>query len=312
MHNSAAQNRLGKGARQTNAQAMQQNALNESITIHRHASGEGGIFVNAYLIETPNGVVAVDATLSESESKAFRAEFEALRKPLLAVLITHPHPDHVAGITNLVAADTPKIVATQAVSELMRALEEPKRKQWGPVYGEEWVARWTYPNTIVVQGERLSFDGVTYSVLDIGSGGDAEANAVWFIEAPVRTAFLGDLTFNGTHSYVADGHLLAWLANLSRLDRLCADMTWAFPGHGPVLAPGPLIAQQRDYLLTLAGHVKELAEGRPELTSAKKAELEKRMNAYLPNAGLGFLIAMNADPIARELNGRLDRDLRPT
>ena len=151
MHNNQAHNRLGTDARQTNALAMQQNALNESMIIHRHACGEGGIFVNAYLIETPNGVVAVDATLSESESKAFRAEFEALKKPLLAVLITHPHPDHVAGITNLVAADTPQIVATQAVSELMRALEEPKRKQWGPVYGEEWVARWTYPNTIVVQ-----------------------------------------------------------------------------------------------------------------------------------------------------------------
>jgi len=28
------------------------------------------------------------------------------------------------------------------------------------------------------------------------------------------------------------------------------------------------------------------------------------MTEYLPNAGLTFLIAMNADPIARELNGR--------
>jgi len=277
--------------------------LSDSISIHRHASGEGGIFVNAYLVETPNGVVAIDATLSESESKAFRAELEALGKPLLAVLITHPHPDHVAGITNLVAADTPKIVATRAVSEVMRAIEEPKRKQWGPVYGAEWVARWTHPNTIVSNGERLSFDGLTYSVLDIGSGGDAEANAVWFIEAPVSTAFLGDLTFNGTHSYVADGHLLAWLANLSRLERLCAGMTSVFPGHGPALAPSPLLTQQRDYLLTLAGHVKELAEGRPRLSDAQKSELEQRMNAYLPNAGLAFLIAMNADPIARELAG---------
>ena len=282
---------------------MQKYALTQDITIQRHASGEGSIFVNAYLVESPNGVVAIDATLSESESKALRSELEALGKPLMAVLITHPHPDHVAGITNLVAADEPKIVATQAVSDVMRAIEEPKRKQWGPVYGAEWVARWTHPNTIATQGERMTFDGVTYSVLDIGSGGDAEANAVWFIDAPVATAFLGDLTFNGTHSYVADGHLLAWLANLSRLERLCAGMTWSFPGHGPALAPSPLIVQQRDYLLTLAGHVKELADGRSELSGAGKAELEKRMNAYLPNAGLGFLTAMNADPIARELNG---------
>ena len=77
------------------------------------------------------------------------------------------------------------------------------------------------PETIAKSGDKLAFDGVTYSVLDIGPGGDSEANSVWFIEAPKRTAFLGDLIFNGTHSYVADGYLLAWLANLARLERDC-------------------------------------------------------------------------------------------
>jgi glyoxylase-like metal-dependent hydrolase (beta-lactamase superfamily II) len=144
---------------------------------------------------------------------------------------------------------------------------------------------------------------VTYSVLDIGPGGDSEANSVWFIESPRRTAFLSDLAFNGTHSYVADGHLLAWLANLSRLERLCAGMDIVFPGHGPAAAPADLIRSQTAYLMTVAAHVKELANGRSELTEAEKKELEKRMTEYLPNAGLSFLIAMNADPIARELNG---------
>jgi glyoxylase-like metal-dependent hydrolase (beta-lactamase superfamily II) len=282
---------------------MQRHDLAKDVTIHTHACGEGGIFVNAYLVETPNGVVAVDATLSESESKAFRREVEALEKPLLAVLVTHPHPDHVAGITNLVGTDAPKIIATQPVLDLMRKLEEPKRKQWTPVFGAEWVQRWTYPNTVVGSGEKVTFDGVTYAVLDIGPGGDSEANSVWFIEAPKRTAFLSDLVFNGIHSYVADGHLLSWLANLSLLERLCAGMDTVFPGHGPAAAPADLFRKQTAYLTTVAGHVKELADGRTELTEGEKKELERRMTAYLPNAGLTFLIAMNADPIARELNG---------
>ena len=282
---------------------MTSHQLVPNVTIHTHACGEGGIFVNAYLIESRAGVVAVDATLSESESRALRKELEAIGKPLLAVLVTHPHPDHVAGITNLVGKDSPQIVATQSVLDLMRKLEEPKRKQWGPVYGAEWVPRWTYPNTIVKSGDKLTFDGVTYSVLDVGPGGDSEANSVWFVEAPGRTAFTSDLTFNGTHSYVADGHLLAWLANLSRLERLCAGMAIVFPGHGAAAAPETLIGAQRAYLLTLAGHVKELANGRPALTDDEKKELERRMIAYLPTGGLTFLIGMNADPIARELNG---------
>jgi hypothetical protein len=170
----------------------------------------------------------------------------------------------------------------------------------------EWVQRWTYPNLIVESGQRLAFDGVTYSVLDLGPGGDSDANSVWFVESPRRTAFLGDLVFNGTHSYVADGHLLAWLANLARVERRCEGMDLVFPGHGAPDAPGRLLAKQRDYLLTLASHVKELAGGKPALSDAAKKELEERMTAAYPGAGLAFLIGMSADPIARELAGPVE------
>jgi glyoxylase-like metal-dependent hydrolase (beta-lactamase superfamily II) len=282
---------------------MNRYQLGTNITVHVHSCGEGGIFVNAYIVETQAGLVAIDSTLTETESKTLRSEAVALGKPLLAVLVTHPHPDHVAGITNLVAQDPAKIVSTRPVFDLMHRLEEPKRKQWTPVYGAEWVQKWTYPNTIVASGERLSFDGVTYSVLDIGPGGDSEANAVWFIDAPVRTAFLSDLVFNGPHSYVADGYLLAWLANLARLERLCDGIDRVFPGHGPPAAPRELFAQQRDYLLTLASHISELAGGRTSLDDRDKQEIEQRMTARYPNAALTFLIQMSIDPIARELNG---------
>lgn len=57
-------------------------------------SGEIGLFVNSYLVEGVDGVVAVDAPLLLSDGRAFRARLEALGKPLLGVLVTHPHPDH--------------------------------------------------------------------------------------------------------------------------------------------------------------------------------------------------------------------------
>ena len=280
---------------------MERHTLSADLTVHQHVSTEGGIYANAFLVESKNAVVAIDGALTESESKQLRSELDALRKPLAAVLITHPHPDHVAGITNLVAGLEPRILATKPVLELMRRLEEPKRKQWGPVYGPEWVERWTYPNQVAESGERFSFDGVTYRVLDLGAGGDSDANSVWWIDAPVRTAFLGDLVFQGTHCYVADGHVLAWLANLTRVERACAGVQRVFPGHGESAEPSALFAQQRDYLLQLAADIQELRAGGAQLSEAGKQELTRRMQAFRPEAKLDFLIAMSADPIAREL-----------
>jgi len=61
-------------------EALIHHRLDSGVTVHMHACGEGGIFANAYLIESRAGVVAVDATLSETESRKLRKELEAIEK----------------------------------------------------------------------------------------------------------------------------------------------------------------------------------------------------------------------------------------
>jgi glyoxylase-like metal-dependent hydrolase (beta-lactamase superfamily II) len=269
-------------------------------TIHSHASAEGGIFANAYLIETARGVVAVDATLTVSESLALRSRLMALAKPLLAVLVTHAHPDHVAGIANLVGdADVP-IVALRSVERLMRASEEPKRAQWGPIFGAEWIPAWTYPNRLMDDREVVTFDGLDFRVYDLGAGGDCDANALWVMEAAPPAAFVGDLVFNGTHSYLADGHVLAWLANLERARSILEDVPVLYPGHGGPGSPA-LLGAQRDYLLAYCAAVRSLADGAPTLSEPAREELIGRMERYLPDAPLAFMIALSADRVAGEL-----------
>jgi glyoxylase-like metal-dependent hydrolase (beta-lactamase superfamily II) len=72
-------------------------------TIHTYRSGESALFVNSYLIEGEGGVVSIDAPMLVSDARAYCARLEALRKPLAGVLLTHPHPDHYNGLTELVA-----------------------------------------------------------------------------------------------------------------------------------------------------------------------------------------------------------------
>ncbi len=274
----------------------------QAITIHTHVSGELGIFANAYALETVNGVVAIDGTLTKSESRAFRAEIATLGKPLLAVLVTHAHPDHIAGITELVHGSDVPVVALASVKALMEQTEAAKHAQWGPVYQQEWIQTWTYPTQLVEDRETVTFDGVTYRVHDLGPGGDCDANAIWVVETEPKVAFVGDLVFNGTHSYVADDHILGWLANLERARVLLQDIETIYLGHGK---PGSLdlLNTQREYLLTYCAAVKEFAQGAPALTEAGKQALIARMEQYLPAAPLTFLIGLGADAVAAELAG---------
>ena len=270
------------------------------IDVHTYTAGEAGLLVNAYLVETDHGVVAVDGTLTVSDSRALRARIDAIGKPLLAVLITHAHPDHVAGVATIVGASDTPIIALGSIMREMQATEAAKRAQWGPVFGAEWIERWAYPNHIVRNNETVTFDGVSFQVHDLGAGGDCPANCIWVLEADRRVAFVGDLIFNGTHAYVADGHTLRWLANLERIRPLLDAVATIYPGHGPA-GTVALVDTQRDYLLAYCAAVTDVANGSARLDDAQKQVLTRRMEEYLPAAPLGFMIALSADAVAAEL-----------
>ncbi len=270
-----------------------------AVEIHRYASGAPGIFANAYLVETAHGVVPVDATLTETDSKALRKMLTELRKPLRAVLVTHGHPDHYNGVTNLLAAERVPVVATAGVDRTIRDSDAAKEQQWKPTFGPEWPARRTFPTRTVQDGESLTFDGVTFTVHDLGPG-ESSSDSVWVASGAARAAFIGDVVLNQVHAYVSDGHTSSWLRNLERVRALAKDMP-VYPGHGE---PGTveMLDWQRKYLVRYRTEVAALASGRASLTDGEKATLAARMKEQLPTDRLEFLIGLGADAVALELS----------
>src|SRR5215470_10414542 len=121
-------------------------AMSGGPTIHRFPSQHEGAFVNAYLVETGSGVVAVDGLLTVSAAKEMRAALDRLGKPLHAALLTQSHPDHYAGLAEIVAGADVPIVAPQGVIDTIAADDAVKDRIIGPMFGDDWPTNRIFPN----------------------------------------------------------------------------------------------------------------------------------------------------------------------
>jgi glyoxylase-like metal-dependent hydrolase (beta-lactamase superfamily II) len=269
-----------------------------SPTVHAYRSGETGLFVNSYLVEGEEGVVAIDTPLLLSDGHAFRARVEALRKPLLGVLVTHPHPDHYNTITELITGEDVPVVALSDVEQEMREKDDAKRTQWGPVFGDEWPESATFPNRTVADEESVELGDLRFTAWDFGPG-ESESETVWLLDDG-EVAFVGDLAFNQTHSYLADGHTEAWLQAIDRAEESFAGVRTLYVGHGPPATPD-VLADQRRYLLMVRETIERTAQGRAELSEEQANEVARLMERYLPRAPLSWLIGAGASAVAAEL-----------
>jgi len=269
--------------------------------IHTYRAAEPGLHVNSYLVEAEAGVVVVDTNLLVSDIEALRARVRALKKPLLAILVTHPHPDHFNGVFGLIQDNEVPVYAAASVARVIGEIAEAKREQWSPTYGVEWPAETYYPNSPLADRAEVRLGELTLTVRELGPA-ESHADSYFILSggggAPV--AFIGDLAFNGMHPYTADGHSASWLATLDVLVGELAGVGTLYPGHGDPAGPG-VFAEQRRYLLYYRELVRRLSGGQATLLPSARAELDAAMQAFLPGAPLTWMIGLGADTVAGEL-----------
>ena len=268
--------------------------------IHTYTSSEPMLKVNAFIVETIKELIIVDTTLTMSDSKALKQKADSLGKPIAGIILTHGHPDHIAGTYNLAPNGELPIYALPSVKKLMEETEDAKHKQWSAMFGNEWIPKWIYPNHLVNDGDTMSIAGINFTVMDIGSGGDCDANSIWLMEDENKAAFIGDFIYHNNHTYMNDGGILRWLANLDKYSPVLKGFSTYYVGHGASCDFGA-IAKQKKYFLTYCSNVLKATNGSGIFNDNTLKVFEQSVLAAYPDYGCQFMVGLSAERVGKEL-----------
>lgn len=275
----------------------------------RHYASPNPGSVNAYWVETGRGVVVIDSGRNVSGGRQVADAVAALGKPVLAVLLTHAHPDHIGGLAVLEERfpATP-VYASRGTDKIMR--EDP--------LGFLPLARMADPDypPQIGYATQLFDEGVTLEIGDLRfetrEFADAESiTATIYREATSGLIFVGDLLASGVTPALIEGHSCGWLERLEPLRAAYQGAGGVYPGHGDAGPFAPALSATSDYLRTMRGLVRPAiapgSDGDATVTAAEKTKISDQMSALYPNyppvASLPDLMSVNVDAVAGELAG---------
>ncbi|MCF6754235.1 quinoprotein relay system zinc metallohydrolase 1 [Stutzerimonas degradans] len=232
----------------------------------------GGNIVNTGFIVTEAGVVVIDSGPSKRYGEAMREAIAGVTdRPVIKLLLTHHHPDHVLG--NQAFADVP-IAALAGTTELLREQGDAMAENMYRLVGD-WMRgtevvlpnETLQPGTLEIGGHRLRLlalrghTGADLAVLDENSG-VLFASDILFYQRALTTPNSPGLDI--------------WLADLDELQA----QPWKLlvPGHGPVASDAAPFVQMRDYLGWLDGLLRDAAASGADMNEVIDSPIPERFS----------------------------------
>jgi len=233
----------------------------------------GGNVVNTAFIVTDAGVVVIDSGPSKRYGEAMRQAIAGVTdKPVIEVLLTHHHPDHVLG--NQAFAEVP-IAALAGTTELLRQQGDAMAENMYRLVGDWMRGTEVVLPTEVVQPGRREVGGHRLRLL--GLAGHTGADLAIFDET-TGVLFAGDLVFYERALTTPNSPGLdVWQRDLDTLQAL----PWQqlVQGHGPVASDSRPFAQMHDYLRWLDGLMREGAEQGADMVEMIRSPVPERFAA---------------------------------
>lgn len=273
----------------------------EGYVIHMLTSNEPTFFTNAFIIESKNALVVVDTMMINADALLLRQFLDNINKPLIAIIITHGHPDHYNGTDILIAGfNEIPVISTRGVRDCIKDTFESKKVKWQPYFGKDWPDNIKLPNQLVEDGEVIRLDGLTYNFRALGA---AESNSDLFFTLGENKSvvFVGDVVFNKMHGFMSDGNSGQWLTVLKSLLTELADVQLLFTGHGEPGNPCQLIQAQIEYIGHYRSHLLTMISDNQLLSNTQKQRFEQLMIVNYPNYQLISFIQPGIEAVTQEL-----------
>jgi glyoxylase-like metal-dependent hydrolase (beta-lactamase superfamily II) len=284
-----------------------QTSDNTTITVHTYASPRMDP-VNLYWAETNSGIVIVDTGRFLSQAQyALEAIRSQSDKPIIGILITHPHTDHYGGLPVFAEAaiENVPIYASQITYDDIKTDGQGFIQLRNNLHGNDFPDRdeIPLPNQIVKDGERFRIGGLTFQAIDLPQ--NETLTTTLYLLPEQNSLFAGDIITNQSIPFLGDGNSGNWLKQLRMLRDRYPDVT-VYPGHGQSGRLQPLADELIGYIDVLRSLVAKAIATNNDVTAQEPAsiltEMETRYQNYQTSLVLPDLIEANIEGIAQELS----------
>jgi len=268
--------------------------------------------VNTYWIETPGGgLVVVDTQRDLVHASQAIEAVRAAGRPVRAILITHAHPDHYAGI-GLFKKAFPQAAVYASAATLAAIRDDAHGYNAGTQKDAPDITPRVFvtPDRIFADNATLQIDGLTIVTRELGAG-EAHDTTAYYLPSS-GDLYPGDAILNHLHAPLLEGTTAAWLGILDRLEILYPNARIVHPGHGASGPKQPMFDDERNYLHTCRSIVAEEI-ARSGFTEAAKAAAVRRINArfdYVNPTGIADIVASSVDGLFKEFSTASDRPIR--